>query len=82
MVEFDPNFFFYFCLPPIVFAAGYNLKRKKFFENFTNILLFGLFSTLLTFSFFSFATYLVNESGWLTMLNPKTLYALYLVHLI
>lgn len=60
LLEFDPNFFFYFCLPPIVFAAGYNLKRKKFFENFTNILLFGLFSTLLTFSFFSTATYIVN----------------------
>lgn len=47
MMTFDPNFFFYFCLPPIVFAAGYNMKRKKFFENFTNILLFGLFGTML-----------------------------------
>lgn len=47
MMTFDPNFFFYFCLPPIVFAAGYNMKRKKFFENFTNILLFGLIGTLL-----------------------------------
>lgn len=43
---FDENFFFYFCLPPIIFASGYNMKRKKFFENFTNILMFGLFSTV------------------------------------
>jgi NhaP-type Na+/H+ or K+/H+ antiporter len=34
MITFDPNFFFYFCLPPIIFASGYNMKRKKFFENF------------------------------------------------
>jgi len=46
MMSFDPNFFFYFCLPPIVFASGYNMKRKKFFENFVNILVFGLLSTV------------------------------------
>lgn len=47
MMTFDENFFFYFCLPPIVFASGYNMKRKKFFENFKNILILGLFSTVL-----------------------------------
>ena len=72
MITFDSNFFFYFCLPPIVFAAGYNMKRKKFFENFTNILLFGLFSTLLAFTFFSFFTYLVVRAGVLWKYNPST----------
>jgi sodium/hydrogen exchanger-like protein 6/7 len=33
MLTFDSNFFFYFCLPPIIFASGYNMKRRKFFEN-------------------------------------------------
>jgi len=47
IMTFDENFFFYFCLPPIVFASGYNMKRKKFFENFKNILLFGLFGTVI-----------------------------------
>lgn len=46
MMSFDENFFFYFCLPPIVFASGYNMKRRKFFENIKNILIFGLLSTL------------------------------------
>lgn len=46
-MTFDENFFFYFVLPPIIFAAGYNMKRKMFFKNFKNILIFGLFSTLL-----------------------------------
>ena len=30
-VKFDDNIFFYAILPPIIFSAGYNLKRKKFF---------------------------------------------------
>jgi NhaP-type Na+/H+ or K+/H+ antiporter len=47
IMQFDEKFFFYFCLPPIVFASGYNMKRQKFFENFRNILLFGLFGTCL-----------------------------------
>lgn len=59
MLSFDENFFFYFCLPPIVFASGYNIKRKKFFENFLNILLFGLFGTIIQFSLFSLFTWLV-----------------------
>jgi NhaP-type Na+/H+ or K+/H+ antiporter len=47
MMTFDENFFFYFCLPPIVFASGYNMKRKKFFENIKNIMIFGVFGTVI-----------------------------------
>ncbi len=61
IMTFDENFFFYFCLPPIVFASGYNMKRKKFFENFTNILLFGLFGTVIQFTIFSILTYIVVQ---------------------
>lgn len=46
-MTFDANFFFYFILPPIIFAAGYNMKRKIFFKNISNIMLFGVFSTIL-----------------------------------
>jgi NhaP-type Na+/H+ or K+/H+ antiporter len=58
-MSFDENFFFYFCLPPIVFASGYNMKRQKFFENFRNILLFGLFGTILQFTLFTVFTFIV-----------------------
>ena len=61
IMTFDENFFFYFCLPPIVFASGYNMKRKKFFENFTNILFFGLFGTVIQFTIFSILTYIVVQ---------------------
>ncbi len=46
-VSFDHTIFFYFCLPPIVFASGFNMKRKIFFENFGSVLIFGVFSTIL-----------------------------------
>jgi len=29
--RFNDDIFFYVCLPPIVFAAGFNMRRKKFF---------------------------------------------------
>lgn len=47
IMTFDENFFFYFVLPPIIFAAGYNMKRKEFFKNFKNIVVLGLGGTLL-----------------------------------
>ena len=72
MVTFDENFFFYFCLPPIVFASGYNMKRKKFFENFMNILLFGLFGTMITFTAFSVMTYIVVQFDILWKYNGHT----------
>lgn len=72
IMTFDENFFFYFCLPPIVFASGYNMKRQKFFENFRNILLFGLFGTLLQFTLFSIFTWCVVQADILWKYNAVT----------
>jgi NhaP-type Na+/H+ or K+/H+ antiporter len=58
-MTFDENFFFYFVLPPIIFAAGYNMKRKEFFKNFKNIVILGVGSTLLQFTVFTFFTWIV-----------------------
>ena len=72
MMTFDENFFFYFCLPPIVFASGYNMKRKKFFENFNNILIFGVFNTIVSFILFAVMTYIVMEMDFLELYDPET----------
>lgn len=36
----------------ILFAAGFNMKRKEFFKNFVNILKFGIFGSLFTWVLF------------------------------
>ena len=53
IMEFNDDLFFYFVLPPIVFASGYNMYRKKFFDNITNIVLFGVLGTFVIFGLFS-----------------------------
>ena len=58
MMKFDGNLFFYLILPPIVFSAGYNMHRGKFFENFGGILFFGVLGTFVTYAAFSLLTYI------------------------
>jgi NhaP-type Na+/H+ or K+/H+ antiporter len=71
-VSFDSNLFFYFCLPPIVLASGFNMKRKIFFENFGAVLIFGVFSTILQFFLFSFGLWFINGMGVFTKFNLTT----------
>lgn len=56
-LKFDDHIFFEYCLPLIIFASGYNMKRKRFFENMTNLTKFGLVGTLITFLVYSSMTY-------------------------
>jgi sodium/hydrogen exchanger 8 len=39
---FDPRIFFFVLLPPIIFNAGYNMKRKNFFKYFSAIMVFAV----------------------------------------
>jgi NhaP-type Na+/H+ or K+/H+ antiporter len=41
--------FFTFVLPPIIFAAGYNLRKSLFFQNISVISFLGIVGTLFTF---------------------------------
>ena len=54
---FNDTFFFYVCLPPIIFTSGFNMRRRKFFKNFGYIMMFGIFGTIITFIVFSALTY-------------------------
>ena len=62
LMRFDDNAFFFFCLPPIVFASGFNMQRGDFFANISNILLFGVLGTFVAFFSFSSMTILLKRS--------------------
>ena len=66
-IKFDGNVFFYVCLPPIIFASGFNMRRKRFFDNIGYIMLFGIFGTLVTFFMFTGLTYGFVSTGKLMM---------------
>ncbi|KAI9099115.1 hypothetical protein K1719_024882 [Acacia pycnantha] len=56
-LDFSENLFFLYLLPPIIFNAGFQVKKKQFFKNFTTILLFGVIGTVVSFCFISFGAY-------------------------
>ena len=58
-LRFSPAAFFYGLLPPIVFAAGFTLKKREFFRNFGTIVLFAVVGTLVSTILFGLATYLL-----------------------
>lgn len=46
---FSEDLFFIYLLPPIIFNAGFQVKKKQFFRNFMTIVLFGAVGTLISF---------------------------------
>jgi NhaP-type Na+/H+ or K+/H+ antiporter len=45
--DFDPTFFFNVLLPPIVFSAGFNMRKRNFFRYFGVIFLMGVVGTVI-----------------------------------
>ncbi|URE13321.1 Sodium hydrogen exchanger [Musa troglodytarum] len=49
ILVFSEDLFFIYVLPPIIFNAGFQVKKKQFFHNFMTIMLFGAVGTLISF---------------------------------
>lgn len=61
--QFSPAAFLYGLLPPIVFGAGFAMKKKKFFQNFGAIMLFAVIGTVISTLVFSLGTLLLAAMG-------------------
>jgi sodium/hydrogen exchanger 8 len=64
ILQFDEELFFIYLLPPIIFNAGFQVKKKEFFRNFIAIMLFGVVGVFISFGIISAGTrYMFTKLG-------------------
>jgi solute carrier family 9 (sodium/hydrogen exchanger), member 8 len=59
----SPEVFFFFLLPPIIFEAGYSLKRKDFFQNIGAITLYAMAGTMISTFIVGFGMFYSSKAG-------------------
>ncbi|CAK9163871.1 unnamed protein product [Ilex paraguariensis] len=57
ILRFDEELFFIYLLPPIIFNAGFQVKKKQFFHNFLTIMLFGVIGVFISSSIIAASTF-------------------------
>jgi len=72
MYSFSQSAFFDFLLPPIIYNSGFNMRRRSFFSNLGNVMIFGLGVTFFCFVFYSVSSYFVLSNFDLTMTKYVT----------
>ncbi|CAI5537073.1 unnamed protein product [Closterium sp. Naga37s-1] len=50
ILRFDEDLFFIYLLPPIIFNAGFQMKKKQFFRNFGGIMAYGIAGVFISVS--------------------------------
>merc|ERR1711871_1397678 len=59
----SPELFFFLPLPPIIFEAGYTLRRKNFFRNLGTITMYAVVGTLISTFVVGYFTYACARAG-------------------
>mmetsp|Transcript_19930 Transcript_19930/g.27469 ORF Transcript_19930/g.27469 Transcript_19930/m.27469 type:complete len:594 (+) Transcript_19930:22-1803(+) len=62
-LSFEPQMFFFLLLPPIIFEAGYSLRKKDFFANFWTVSLYAVFGTIISTFIIGYLVYAVGLTG-------------------
>lgn len=68
---FNEELFFIYLLPPIIFNAGFQVKKKQFFHNFFTIMLFGVVGVFISSFIITAGSYLLFPMFDLVGLKPR-----------
>ena len=71
MISFETNVFFMALLPPILFNAGYELRRELFYRHITPITLFACVGTCLSAIVTGLLLYFVKPTGLMGEFDPS-----------
>jgi len=70
-LAFSDKIFFTYVLPLVIFGAGYNLKKRKFFKYFIYIFLLGVVGTSIVFVWVAPVTYFFNKFNFFYLSYSK-----------